>query len=49
MTLNDGYRMHSWFDIYPVSGEANSMEDLYNKYDQKTMKESVETITGLVD
>ena len=49
VTLNDGYEMNSWFDIYPMRQRIEVVRDLYDKYDQKSMMKSVELVTKLVD
>ena len=33
VTLNDGYEMNSWFDIFPMRQGIDTVGDLYDKYD----------------
>ena len=49
VSLNDGYEMNSWFNIFQVRGELNQISDLYDKYDQKSMLKSVDVVTELID
>ena len=33
VSLNNGYEMTSWFDIYPMAKQVETMNDIYDRYD----------------
>ena len=41
--------MTSWFDIIPIDGPIKTMEDMYQRYDQKSLLESVDIINKIMD
>ena len=49
VTLNGGYQMNSWFDVYPMKHQISTMDDVHSRYDQKGLMESVGLITKIVD
>ena len=42
--------MNSWYDILSLRGDhIQSLDDLYSKYSQKELLESVKTVSDVID
>ncbi|CDW78472.1 phospholipase carboxylesterase family protein [Stylonychia lemnae] len=50
VTLNDGMMMNSWYDISNIrGGRPKSMDELYPKYNQEQLMESVDIVTKHIE
>ena len=50
VTLNDGFEMNSWFDVFSLRpDQMETLDDMYEKYCQTQLLESVKLVTSLVE
>lgn len=47
--MNDGYMMNSWYDILDLRRGVKSLDELYDKYSQKELLESVGIVSKVLD
>lgn len=47
--MNQGYVMNSWYDISGIETPPKTFEDIYARYNQKELMQSVETVTKKID
>lgn len=50
VTLNGGMIMNSWYDILSLRGDSiKSVDELFDKYSQSELKESIEIVSKVLD